>query len=62
MLIEETIVIDDRELLRHYSDNNKYIIQVDTGIKYAEAVDVLNTNHIYRESEEDIPNNNEKEG
>ena len=52
MLIEEHIVIDGRELLKHYSDNNKYIIQVDTGIKYADAVDILNTTHTYRESEE----------
>ena len=64
MLIEETIVIDNRELLRHYSDNNKFIIQVDTGIKYAEAVDILNTTHTYRESDESIPiiDKNEREG
>ena len=64
MLIEEHIVIDGRELLKHYSDNNKYIIQVDTGIKYADAVDILNTTHTYRESEESIPiiDKNEREG
>lgn len=65
MLITETITAKNgRELLKHYSDNNKYIIQTDTGKKYISAIDILGTTHTYEESDEDIPvrKTNEKEG
>lgn len=53
MLKQETIIINGRELVKTYSDSNKYIIQNETGVKYSEAVDVPNR-FTYRESEEDI--------
>ena len=64
MLISETITIDGRELLKHYSDNNKYIIQTDTGIRYSSAIDIPTTTHTYEESNEDLPvkKTKEKEG
>lgn len=65
MLIRETITTQDgRELLKHYSDNNKYIIQTDTGIKYGYAIDPIDTTHTYEESNEDLPvrKTKEKEG
>lgn len=55
MLISKTITIDGRELLKHYSDNNKYIIQTDTGIKYSSAIDIPTTTHTYEESDENLP-------
>lgn len=54
MIKQETITINGRTLIKTYSDNNKYIIQNETGIKYEEAVDIPNK-HTYTESNEDIP-------
>lgn len=45
---------DGVRLYKTYSDNNKYIIQVETGIKYEEAIDVYPLRYTYIESEEDI--------
>lgn len=54
MIKQETININGRELIKTYSDTGKYIIQNETGAKYAEAVDVPNK-YSYSESEEDLP-------
>lgn len=43
-----------------YSDENRYILQLDTGIIYENAVDVENSSHTYEELEE-IINLEEKE-
>lgn len=51
MIKQEKININDRELIKTYSDEGKYIIQVGTGIKYAEAIDVPNK-YTYVESDE----------
>lgn len=60
MIKQETIVINGRQLVKTYSDNNKYIIQNETGIdKYTEAIDVPNK-YTYVESEEDILEENIK--
>ena len=53
MLKQETIIVNGRELIKTYSDNNKYIIQNETGIEYMEAVDIPNK-HTYIESEREI--------
>ena len=53
---------DGVNLYRTYSDLNRYILQVDTGIKYTEAIDIESTSHTYEETEEAIENvfNNDK--
>ena len=53
MIKQETIVVNGRTLVKTYSDNKKFIIQNETGLKYAEAVDITNK-YTYIESEEDI--------
>lgn len=53
MIKQETIFINGRELIKTYSDNNKYIIQNETGAKYAEAIDIPNK-YTYTESDENI--------
>lgn len=53
MLKQENIVVNGRELVKTYSDNNKYIIQNGTGVYYTEAVDVPNK-YTYTESEKEI--------
>lgn len=54
MIKQETITVNGRTLVKTYSDRGKYIIQNETGAKYAEAVDVPNK-YSYSESEEDLP-------
>ena len=49
---------DGVDLYRTYSDSNKYILQVETGIEYDEAIDVADENgnirYTYEETENDI--------
>lgn len=54
---------DGVNLYRTYSDLNRYILQVDTGAKYTEAIDIENTSHTYEETKEAIEDvlNNDKE-
>ena len=46
------------DLYRTYSDENKYILQIETGNEYDEAIDVGNENgniaYTYEETEKDI--------
>lgn len=51
---------DGINLYLTYSDENKYIMQMDTGIIYEDAVDVENSPHTYEETDE-IINFEEKE-
>lgn len=45
---------DGVKLHRTYSDEGKMLIQNETGIKYAEAVDVENSGYTYTETDEDV--------
>jgi hypothetical protein len=45
---------DGVNLFRTYSDEGKMIIQNETGIEYAEAIDVENAPYTYSESENEI--------
>lgn len=60
MLKQETIIVNSRELIKTYSDNNKFIIQNETGVKYSEAIDIP-YKYTYKESEEDIETEKELE-
>ena len=46
------------DLYRTYSDENKYILQIETGIEYSEAIDVADENgnirYTYEETDKDI--------
>lgn len=54
MLITEEIEIDGRMFKHNYSDDNHYIIREDS-IKFADAIDVIDTTHTYTESNEEMP-------
>ena len=59
MLIEQYPFIDEEgaehdNLVKHYSDENKLILQVETGVKYAEAIDVYPCRYTYEEIDEPI--------
>lgn len=46
------------DLYKTYSDENKYILQIETGIEYDEAIDVADENgnirYTYEETNKDI--------
>lgn len=54
MLKQEKTIINNKELLHTYSDNNKYILQVETNVEYNEAYDVIPCKYTYTETEEEI--------
>ena len=54
MLKQEKITINNKELLHTYSDNNKYILQVETNTKYDEAYDIIPCKYTYKETKEEI--------
>lgn len=47
---------DGVNLFRTYSDEGMYIMQIPTGIKYAEAIDVESAPYTYSETNEKIEN------
>lgn len=51
MLIQEPY---GDNLIKTYSDAGKYILQNETNVKYAEAIDIPN-HYTYTETDEDIP-------
>ena len=54
MLKQEKLTINNKELLHTYSDNNKYILQVETNVKYNEAYDIIPCKYTYKETKEEI--------
>ena len=59
MLKEQYPYIDENgneraKLIKHYSDSNKYILQVETGIEYTEAIDVYPCPYTYVEIDKPI--------
>lgn len=54
MLKQELLKINGREFMRTYSDEKKYVIQVETGIEYSEAYDLLSVQYTYMESKKYI--------
>lgn len=63
MIKQETLIVNSRQLIKTYSDANKYIIQNETGKKYVEAIDIPNK-YTYIESDEELPkeiNENEQQ-
>ena len=62
MIKEEYVLTraDGVEIHKHYSDEEKYIIQVETGIKYESAEDIYPCIYTYIESDEYLPSYIEK--
>lgn len=54
MIIQKEVNLGSRTLLHTYSDNNKYILQVETNTKYDETYDVIPCKYTYIETEEEI--------
>ena len=52
MIISE--FLNDGTLIKHWSDAGKMMLQVETGMKYAEAIDVVPCRYTYEEIEEEV--------
>ncbi|MBQ8431093.1 MAG: hypothetical protein IJX26_04085 [Clostridia bacterium] len=53
MIIEEIIEIKNKQYRHVYSNENKYILQKETGTIYHDAIDLINSSFSYEET--DIP-------
>jgi hypothetical protein len=53
---------DGVNLYRNYSDTGHYIIQIETGVEYADAIDVENAPYTYAETDKLIPVEEENKG
>lgn len=54
-----TELLNDGKLIKHYSDKGVMLLQVETGVKYADPVDVVPCRYTYEETDELIENNDE---
>ena len=52
---------DGVDLFRNYSDEGLYILQNETGVKYAEAIDIEGAPYTYSETDEKIETEEETE-
>lgn len=61
MIIKEHLLTrsDGVNLYRTYSDQNKIILQVETGCEYSEAIDVEFAPYTYVETDKDIESEEE---
>jgi hypothetical protein len=49
-----TELLNDGKLIKHYSDKGVMLLQVETGIKYSDPVDVVPCRYTYTETDEPI--------
>ena len=54
MIKYEFLTINNKDFVKTFSDEGKYIQQVETGIKYSEAIDILPSKYTYIETNEPI--------
>lgn len=57
----QTELLKDGTLIRHYSDAGMMLKQVETGIEYSEAVDVVPCRYTYEETDKPIEEITEQE-
>lgn len=50
MIVEE--LMNNGTLVKHYSDKGMLMLQVETGAKYGEAIDVVPCRYTYEETDE----------
>ena len=54
MIKYEFLTINNKDFVKTFSDEGKYIQHVETGIKYSEAIDILPSKYTYIETNEPI--------
>ncbi len=52
-----TEYLNNGTLIKHYSDKGVMLLQVETGVKYSDPIDVVPCRYTYEETEEEIENN-----
>lgn len=55
----QTEYLSNGTLIRHYSDRGMLLLQVETGAKYAEPIDVVPCVHTYTETDEPVDGDEE---
>lgn len=55
----KTELLNDGTLIKHYSDAGFMLLQVETGVKYADPVDVVPCRYTYEETDEVIDGDEE---
>ena len=55
----QTEYLNDGTLIKHYSDAGFMLLQVETGIKYADPVDIVPCRYTYTETDELIDGDKE---
>lgn len=55
----QTEYLNDGTLIKHYSDAGFMLLQVETGIKYADPVDIVPCRYTYTETDELIDGDEE---
>lgn len=53
--------LNDGALIKHYSDAGYMLLQVETGLKYADPVDLVPCRYTYEETDEFIDGDGEEE-
>jgi hypothetical protein len=56
---QETLIINGKTFIKTYSDTNHYIKQVETGVIYSEAIDIVPSKYTYIETQEVIQDDTE---
>lgn len=51
--------LNDGTLIKHYSDKNVMLLQIETGMKYSDPIDIVPCRYTYEETEEIIENEEE---
>jgi hypothetical protein len=57
MIITENVTIRDRDFIRTYSDEGRYVVR--DGVAYSEAIDPIGTGRVYTEGEIMPPDDND---
>lgn len=55
MIITETVTIRNRDFIRTYSDEGRYVVR--DGVSYSEAIDPVGSGRVYTEGEK-MPDDN----
>lgn len=50
----KTELLNDGTLIKHYSDKGVLLLQVETGTKYSDPIDVVPCRYTYEETDEKI--------
>lgn len=50
----KTELLKDDKLIRHYSDSGTKLLQVETGLVYDEAIDIVPCQYTYEETNEPV--------